>query len=152
MEREPEEVMIILSEFHQILGKLISQFNGAVQRFSCDEIVIFFNDPIPVDNAPMQAINLAKRFQTAFGNLKVRWVQKGYNPSLSLGIGVATGFATLGMMGFEGREDYTAIGAVTEIVSRLCREAKSGEILMDMRTQSRLECGFRRQTPWINYV
>jgi DNA-binding response OmpR family regulator len=138
MDREPEEVMIILSEFHQILGKLISQFNGTVQRFSCDEIVIFFNDPIPVDNAPMQAINLAKRFQTAFTNLKVRWSQKGYNPSLSIGVGVATGFATLGMMGFEGREDYTAIGAVTEIVSRLCREAKAGEILMDVRTQSRL--------------
>ena len=138
MEREPEEVMIILGEFHQILGKLISQFNGTVQRFSCDEIVIFFNDPIPVDNAPMQAINLAKRFQTAFANLKVRWGQKGYNQALSLGVGVATGFATLGMRGFEGREDYTAIGAVTEIVSRLCREAKAGEILMDVRTQSRL--------------
>jgi adenylate cyclase len=80
----------------------------------------------------------SKRFLTAFANLKIRWVQKGFNQSLGLGVGIATGFATLGIFGVEGREDYTAIGAVTEIVSRLCREAKPGEILMDARTQSRL--------------
>lgn len=139
MEREPEEVMIVLSEFHQLLGKLIDQFSGTVQRFSCEEIVLFFNDPIPVDNAALQAVNLSKRFQIAFTNLKARWVQKGFSTQLlGLGTGIASGYATLGMLGFEKRQDYSAIGAVTEIVSRLCRESKNGEILVDSRTQSKL--------------
>jgi DNA-binding response OmpR family regulator len=143
MEREPEEVIVILNELYHVLSQLIAQFDGTVQRFSSDEIVLFFNDPIPVDNPPLQAVSLAHQFRIAFKNLKARWTQKGYEMSLTYGVGISTGFATLGMMGFEGREDYTAIGVVTEIAPRLCREARPGEILLDARTQSRLNSDTR---------
>ena len=140
MERETEEVMIVLNEFHQILGTLIDQFGGTVQRLSSDEIVLFFNDPIPVENSALQAVNLSKRFQIAFANLKSRWVQRGVSSRMTLGLGtgIATGYATIGMIGFKNRQDYSAIGAVTEIVSRLCRESSNGEIILDSRTYSRL--------------
>lgn len=136
--RQAEEVMIILSEVHQVLGKLIGQFFGKVQRFSCDEIVIFFNDPIPVENPTLQAANLAKRFNAAFINLKVRWAEKGYTESLSLGTGIATGYALLNMFKVLDREVYSAIGDVGDHALNLSRGAKKGEILLDARTSSKL--------------
>ncbi|MBU3621481.1 response regulator [Polynucleobacter sp. CS-Odin-A6] len=137
-DRQAEEVMVILSEVHQVLGKLISQFFGKVQRFSCDEVVIFFNDPIPVENPTLQAVSLAKRFNTAFINLKVRWAEKGYTESLSLGTGIATGYALLNMFKVLDREVYSAIGEVGDHAMNLSRGAKKGEILIDTRTAFKL--------------
>ena len=137
-DRQAEEVMMILSEVHQVLGKLISQFFGKVQNFSCDEIIVFFNDPIPVDNPMIQAVSLAKRFNTAFTNLKLRWTQKGYNEPLSLGVGIATGYAMLNMTKVLDTEVYSAIGDVREFALKLCHEAKAGQILIDARTASKL--------------
>ena len=144
-DRQSEEVMLILSEMHQILGKLIGEFFGKVQRFSCDEIVIYFNDPIPVENPMIQAASFAKRFKAAFTNLKIRWAQKGYTESLSLGIGIATGYAMLKMFRVLDREMYSAIGDVREYALSLCREAKSGEILTDIRTSSQLTADLKTQ-------
>jgi DNA-binding response OmpR family regulator len=144
-DRQAEEVMIILSEVHQVLGKLISQFFGKVQRFSSDEIVIFFGDPIPVENPTLQAVGLAKRFNTAFVSLKTRWADKGYTESLSLGTGIATGYALLNMFKVLDREVYSAIGDVGEHALNLARGAKKGEILIDARTSSKLDADLKSE-------
>jgi len=136
--RQTEEVAIILSEVHQVLGKLIGQFFGKVQRFSCDEFVILFNDPTPIDNPMLNAASFAKRFNTAFNNLKVRWNQKGYSEPLFLSIGIATGYATLKMTKIHDKEFYTVLGDVREFALKLCHGADSGEILIDARTASKL--------------
>ena len=137
--RQTEEVAIILSEVHQVLGKLIGQFFGKVQRFSCDEFVILFNDPTPIDNPMLNAASLAKRFNTAFTNLKMRWAQKGYSEPLFLSIGIATGYATLKMTKIHDKEFYTVLGDVREFALKLCHEAEAGEVLIDARTASKLK-------------
>jgi adenylate cyclase len=133
---EPEEVESVLHDYHGTLGPLISEWSGTLDRFAGDGILIFFNDPFPVPEPGRNAAAMALEMQVRFVPLRERWQKLGYD--LDLGIGIAKGFATLGAFGFEGRWDYSAIGNVVNLASRLCGEAQNGQILVDRRTRAAL--------------
>jgi class 3 adenylate cyclase len=134
---EPEEVMTVLREYHAEMGKLILAHEGTLERFTGDGMMIFFNDPLPVPDAVARAVRMAVAMQERVSSLTGKWRRLGYD--LGLGIGIATGFATIGGIGFEGRWDYGAIGTVTNLAARLCGEARSGEILVSARLAAELE-------------
>jgi adenylate cyclase len=128
---DPEEVMQVLRAYHQAMGKLIMKYEGTIEHFAGDGIMIFFNDPVEVEDAPERAARMALEMRDSFALLNKGWVKRGHN--LNLGIGIAQGYATIGMIGFEGRWDYSAIGTVCNLSARLCGEAKGGQILVHQR-------------------
>ena len=134
---EPEEVQSVLREYHATMGALINEYEGTLDRFAGDGILIFFNDPLPVPDAARRAAAMALRMQQRFRALRSRWQKQGYE--LDLGIGIAKGFATLGAFGFEGRFDYSAIGSVVNLAARLCGEAGPGEVLLDRRARAAID-------------
>ena len=134
---EPEEVMEVLRGYHAAMGKLIFDFDGTLERFAGDGIMIFFNDPIPCADHTEKAVRMALDMQSKVEDLRAEWLKRGYE--LDLGIGMAAGYATLGNIGFEGRMDYGAIGNVTNLAARLCSEAKARQILTNQRTLSKIE-------------
>ncbi len=134
---EPEEVMEVLRSYHAAMGKLIFDFEGTLERFAGDGIMIFFNDPIPCADHTEKAVRMALAMQGKVEELRAEWLKRGYE--LDLGIGMAAGYATLGNIGFEGRMDYGAIGNVTNLAARLCSEAKARQILTNQRTLSKIE-------------
>jgi class 3 adenylate cyclase len=134
---EPEEVMEVLRGYHAAMGKLIFDFDGTLERFAGDGIMIFFNDPIPCADHTEKAARMALAMQNKVEELRAEWLKRGYE--LDLGIGMAAGYATLGNIGFEGRMDYGAIGNVTNLAARLCSEAKARQILTNQRTLSKIE-------------
>jgi class 3 adenylate cyclase len=134
---EPEDVMAVLREYHTEMGKLILQHEGTLERFTGDGMMIFFNDPVPVPNPAEQAVKMAAAMRQRVGELMVKWRKLGYE--LDLGVGIAQGYATIGAIGFEGRLDYGAIGTVTNLASRLCGEAKPGQILIPRRLLGTVE-------------
>ena len=134
---EPEDVMVVLAEFHGAVGDLVHRFEGTLERFTGDGVVVFFNDPIPCEDAPQRAMRMAVAIRSRVGQLAEGWRRKGYD--IELGIGIAQGHATLGRIGFEGRSDYAAIGSVTNLAARLCAEAAAGQILISQRVHSATE-------------
>lgn len=134
---EPEEVMNVLGEYHNLVGALVTKHQGTIERFAGDGMLIFFNDPIPVADAGEHAVRMALAVRDEFAALRSQWKKRGYE--LDLGCGVAQGYATLGTIGFEGRRDYAAIGTVTNLAARLCGEAKGGQILINQKTLSLFE-------------
>jgi adenylate cyclase len=128
---DPEEVMGVLREYHAAMGELILAHEGTLERFTGDGIMVFYNDPVPVPDAPERAVRMAVQMQRRMAELAGGWRKKGYD--LQLGIGIAMGYATIGGIGFEGRIDYGAIGTVTNLAARLCGEAAGGEILLAPR-------------------
>ena len=134
---EPEEVMNALAEYHRVMGKLILAHDGTLEHFTGDGIMIFFNDPIKLDNPAANAVRMALAMQEHFVPLRVAWNKRGYD--LDLGIGIAQGYATLGAVGFEERWEYACIGSVTNLAARLCSEAKGGQILTDQKTRACVE-------------
>jgi adenylate cyclase len=134
---EPEEVMGVLREYHAEMGKLIMKHEGTLERFTGDGMMIFFNDPVVVDNPAEQAIRMAMAMRERVNQLSERWRKRGHD--LSLGIGIAKGFATIGAIGFEGRLDYGAVGTVTNMAARLCGKAKGGQILTNRKTLTDFE-------------
>jgi len=134
---EPEEVIGFLRSYHAEMGKLIFQFEGTLEHFAGDGIMVFFNDPIPHEDHTEKAVRMAMEMQARVKDLRPGWLKKGYD--LDLGVGMATGYATLGTIGFEGRMDYGAVGNVTILASRLSSEAKGGQILTDQKTLSKIE-------------
>jgi class 3 adenylate cyclase len=134
---EPEEVMEVLRRYHAEMGKLIFQFDGTLERFAGDGIMIFFNDPIPCPDHAEKAVRMALEMHAHVRQLREDWLKRGYD--LDLGIGLAAGYATLGNIGFEGRMDYGAVGNVTNLSARLCAEAMGGQILVDRKTLSKIE-------------
>ncbi|MFN0317253.1 MAG: adenylate/guanylate cyclase domain-containing protein, partial [Burkholderiales bacterium] len=160
---EPEEVMGVLREYHDEMGKLIMQHEGTLERFTGDGMMIFFNDPVPVPDAGARAVKMAIEMRDRVMLLIEKWRDSGYE--LHLGIGIAQGYATIGAIGFEGRWDYGAIGSVTNLAARLCSEAKGGEILISKRVLSTVEellhvtpagelslKGFHRPVPAFNVI
>ena len=137
---EPEEVMELLRNYHSAMGKLIFQFEGTLERFMGDGIVVIFNDPITCEEHAQKAARMAIEMRDRVKELRSAWRKKGYD--LDLGVGFATGYATLGTMGFEGRMDYGTVGNLPNLAARLCAEAKGGQILTDQKTMSRLEDSF----------
>ncbi len=134
---EPEEVMELLRSYHAEMGKLIFKFEGTVEHFAGDGIMVFFNDPIPCEDHTRRAVGMALEMRDRAGALRAGWTKKGYD--LHVGLGVASGYATLGNIGFEGRMDYGAIGNVTNLAARLCGEAKGGQILISQRVLAAVE-------------
>ncbi|MBL8378251.1 MAG: response regulator [Burkholderiales bacterium] len=137
---EPEEVMEVLSEYHRVAGAAVTRWGGTVERFAGDGIMIFFNDPIPMDDPTGHALAMALEIQRDFAPHAAAWAKRGIE--LGLGIGVAEGYATLGAIGFEGRWDYAAIGSVTNLAARLCGEAAAGQIVTERRAMARAEARF----------
>jgi class 3 adenylate cyclase/CheY-like chemotaxis protein len=131
---EPEEVMGVLGEYHAALGDLIFRFEGTLERFAGDGLMVFFNDPVRCDDGPARAIRMSVAMRTRVRGLAESWARQGHD--LSLGIGIAQGYATLGRIGFEGRHDYAAIGSVTNLASRLCDDAAPWQILVSERVFS----------------
>jgi len=134
---EPEEVMQVLAEYHAALGDLIHRFEGTLERFTGDGLMVFFNDPMTVDDAAERAVRMAVAMRDGVTALAAGWHRRGHD--LGLGIGIAQGFATLGRIGFEGRFDYAAIGTVTNLAARLCGAAAAWQILVAQRVFSATE-------------
>ncbi len=130
---DPEDVMRVLNEYHEAMGQLVMAYSGTLEHFAGDGMMIFFNDPVEVDNPAAIAVKMAIAMQERFSTLARGWHQRGYE--LAMGIGVAQGFATIGAIGFEGRRDYGVIGNVTNLAARLCGEAAAGQILISQRVQ-----------------
>jgi adenylate cyclase len=128
---EPEEVIGVLAAYHEALGDLIFRFEGTLERFAGDGLMVFFNDPVPCEDGPLRAIRMSIAMRTRVRALAERWSRQGHD--LALGIGIAQGYATLGRIGFEGRFDYAAIGSVTNLASRLCDDAEPWQILTTER-------------------
>jgi class 3 adenylate cyclase len=134
---DPEDVMELLREYHAAIGGIINKYGGTLERYAGDGVMVVFNDPIPVDNPALQAVLMAIDMRAAIGELIEKWRKLGHD--IGFGIGIAHGFATLGTIGFEGRFDYAAIGTVSNVASRLCDEAKPGQILISPRVLMAVE-------------
>jgi adenylate cyclase len=133
---EPEEVLDFLREYHGALGPLVSQFEGTLDQFSGDGIMVFFNDPVPCPNPAERGVKMAMAMREAAGALIAEWRERGRD--LGFGAGIAQGYATLGQIGFTDRSGYTAIGTVCNVAARLCAEAKDGQILLSQRVNAAL--------------
>jgi adenylate cyclase len=134
---EPEEVLEFLGQYHGALGPLVSQFEGTLDQFSGDGIMVFFNDPVPCPDPAERAVKMAMAMREAAGSLIAAWRRDGCE--LGFGAGIAQGYATLGQIGFTDRSGYTAIGTVCNLAARLCAEAKDGQILVSSRVAREVE-------------
>jgi class 3 adenylate cyclase len=134
---DPEDVMSLLRDYHEAIGQIIIKYGGTLERYAGDGVMVVFNDPILVDNPALRATLMAIDMRAAIGDLVEKWRKLGHD--IGFGIGIAHGFATLGTIGFEGRFDYAAIGTVSNLASRLCDEAKSGQILISPRVLMAVE-------------
>jgi adenylate cyclase len=134
---EPEELLRVLREFHDVVGGLVKQFNATVGFLEGDGVQLFFNDPIEIPDYALQAVRMGCALREEMAELTPRWRKRGYD--LDFGAGIALGYATCGEVGFEGRSDYAAIGAVTNLASRLADEASGGQILIAQRLYAEVE-------------
>jgi class 3 adenylate cyclase len=134
---EPEELIDIVREYHAVAGELVNAHDGTLEHFAGDGIMVFFNDPLPLDDPELHAARLALAMRERIGECAVGWRKRGYD--LGLGSGIAVGYATLGRIGFEGRYDYGALGTVTNVAARLSDEAAAGQILISQRAYAALE-------------
>jgi class 3 adenylate cyclase len=134
---DPEDVMMLLRQYHEAIGEIIIKYSGTLERYAGDGVMVVFNDPVPVDNPALQAVRMALDMRAALSALIEKWRRLGHE--LGFGIGIAHGYATLGTIGFEGRFDYAAIGTVSNVASRLCDEAKPGQILISPRVLMAVE-------------
>ncbi len=137
---EPEEAMNVLREYHAALGELIFKYEGTLDRYAGDGVMILFNAPIQFDDHTARAVRMAVEMRDTIGGLTDKWRNRGHN--LGFGIGIALGYATLGQIGFEQRLEYAAIGSVTNLASRLCDEAKANQIVVSRRVYGMVE-------PWV---
>jgi class 3 adenylate cyclase len=134
---EPEDVMRVLSEFHRVAGDLVRAYEATVGHFSGDGVMIFFNDPVPCPDPARRAVALAQELQPAVSDQCAKWRELGHD--LGLGVGIALGYATLGVMGFEGCVEYGAVGTVVNLAARLCAEARAGEILVSQTVHAAVD-------------
>jgi class 3 adenylate cyclase len=134
---EPEEVMAVLREFHHAVGPMIFEHRGTIAQFTGDGMLVFFNDPVPLDAPAWDAVRLAIAMQERTAGLSQQWRRRGHD--LALGIGIAVGYATCGGIGFEGRTEYTAIGTVVNLAARLCAMAPGERILVTNRVHAAVD-------------
>jgi adenylate cyclase len=134
---EPEEVLDFLREYHGALGPLVAEYEGTLDQFSGDGIMVFFNDPVPILDPAERAVKMTVAMREAAGDLIAAWRRRGRE--LGFGAGIAQGYATLGQIGFAERSGYTAIGTVCNVAARLCGEAKDGQILLSQRVNVALQ-------------
>jgi class 3 adenylate cyclase len=129
--------MRLLRDYHATVGTLISRYEGTLERFTGDGLMVFFNDPVPCPDPTERAVRMAVAMRDAVQRLLDEWRRRGY--ALGFGTGVDMGYATVGRIGFEGRFDYAAIGTVTNLSARLCQEASDGQILVSQRVYAEVE-------------
>jgi adenylate cyclase len=134
---EPEEVVAVLREYHAVTGNLILAYEGTLEHFAGDGIMIFFNDPLPQPDHIERGIRMALAVRSRVVELKRGWDKRGYN--LDFAAGIAQGYATIGAIGFEGRWDYGVIGTVANLAARLCSDAGPGQILIPQRLLAQVE-------------
>jgi adenylate cyclase len=134
---EPEEVMTVMQEYHATLGSLIHEFEGTLERFVGDGILVIFGDPIPCADPCARAVQMAVAMRDRLSELSSKW--RGEMHELGFGVGIAYGYATLGTIGFEGRSEYSATGTVVNLAARLCAEARDGQILIDSKVRAALD-------------
>ena len=134
---EPEEVMAVLRQFHTVLGELIHRAEATVGYFAGDGVMVFFNDPLPCDEPALRAVRMALAIRDEMAELTETWHKRGHN--LDFGVGITYGYATLGEIGFAGRVDYGAIGTVVNLASRLCDEARAGQVLISQPAYGEVE-------------
>ena len=137
---EPEETMAVLRDYHAALGALVFAYEGTLEHFAGDGLMVFFNDPPPCPDAPVRAVRMALDMRAHVDDLAASWRRQGHE--LGFGVGIAQGYATLGRVGFEGRWDYAAIGTVTNVAARLCDVAKARQILISPRVLAGLDDRF----------
>jgi class 3 adenylate cyclase/CheY-like chemotaxis protein len=160
---EPEEVIGVLRAYHAQLGALIHEYEGTLERFTGDGVMVFFNDPLPCPEPAQKAVRMAVAMRQRFDELAAIWRRQGFE--LGFGVGIAHGYATLGRIGFEGRSDYAAIGSVVNLAARLCGEAEGGQIVVERKVLIAVEAlaemqelgaltlkGFHRPVPAFNIV
>jgi adenylate cyclase len=158
---EPEEVLNLLREYHGAMGRLIVEYGGTLEHFAGDGMMVFFNDPVPQPDHVERAVRMAVAMREMFGGLSAKWARLGFE--LGLGIGIATGYATLGRIGFEGRYDYGMVGTAVIVASRLSSAAEANQILLNPRAHAAVEQliaveevgaltlkGFARPMPTVN--
>jgi putative methionine-R-sulfoxide reductase with GAF domain len=133
---EPEEVISVLRSYHAELGILVNRHNATLEHFAGDGVMVFLNDPVEIEDHPMRALELAVALRAAMRPHLEEWRSHGFD--LGMGVGIATGYATIGAVGYEGRWEYAAIGTVCNLAARLCAEAKDGQIVVSKRFLSRL--------------
>ncbi|HLY66386.1 MAG TPA: adenylate/guanylate cyclase domain-containing protein, partial [Chloroflexota bacterium] len=134
---EPEDAMDVLREYHEAMGAQIHRYDGTVGFFAGDGLMVFFNDPMPCDDPAVRAVRMAAGMRDDMDRLTAAWEKRGFE--LGWGAGLHFGYATLGRVGYEGRWDYTAIGSVVNQASRLCAEAKPGQIIISQRVLADVE-------------
>jgi len=134
---EPEEVMALLRDYHAALGPIVARFEGTLDHYSGDGVMVFFNDPLPTPEPAKRAIEMAVALREAAEQVLKMWRRHGHD--LGFGVGISQGYATLGQIGFAERMDYTAIGTVCNLAARLCDEAKDGQILISRRVAVAVE-------------
>ncbi len=138
---EPEDVMATLAQYHGAMGQRIAEFAGTLERFAGDGFMVFFNDPVEQPDHAERAARMALAMRADVEQLHAEWASKGYQ--MHVGIGIHTGYATCGFIGYEGRRDYAVIGNVTNLAARLSDAAAGGEILISARVRSELGEGYR---------
>jgi adenylate cyclase len=134
---EPEEVIAALHEYYAALGPLVTRFEGMIEAFTGDGLMVIFNDPVPCPDPADRAVRMAVAMRTAATELLAQWRRRGYH--LGFGVGIAQGYATLGRIGFDQRMHYTSMGTVSNLASRLCAEAQDGQILISQRVATAVE-------------
>jgi len=130
---DPSDVVDLMRAYHASMGRIVDAYGGTLEHFAGDGVLIFFNDPVPVEDPAERAVNMALELQRAFQPIAESWTERGH--CVGLGIGIAQGEATLGVIGFESRWEYAAIGNIPNLAARLCGEARAGEILIDAQTE-----------------
>jgi class 3 adenylate cyclase/CheY-like chemotaxis protein len=133
----PEDVMGVLRQYHSEIGRLVQAYDGTIEHFAGDGVMLIFNDPQPLADPELAAVSMALELRTCFSRLAAAWSQLGHG--LGCGMGLAQGYATIGTIGFPGRQDYGVIGAVNNLAARLCAHAEPGQILVSQRLLSRVE-------------
>jgi class 3 adenylate cyclase len=129
---EPEDVMNVLRGYHEQVGRLVIEYGGTIGYRAGDGVMVFFNDPLPCDQPDLRAVELASDLRKVFADLSGQWAK--LEVDVGLGIGIASGYATVGVIGVEGRFDYTPIGNSVNLAARLSDHAKDNEILLSRRT------------------
>jgi class 3 adenylate cyclase len=134
---EPEDVIALLQDYHRTVVPLVFRYEGTLERFMGDGVLVIFNDPLPCEDPAGRAVRMALEMREAVAGLSRSWRQRGQ--LIGFGVGIAQGFATIGQIGFEGRVEYSAIGTVTNLAARLCNEAGDGQIVVSQRIANGLD-------------
>lgn len=133
----PEDVLGVLRDYHGEIGRLVNQYEGTVEHFAGDGVMLIFNDPAPLPDPAYSAVRMALELRDGVARLAESWHKLGYR--LHCGIGIAQGFATIGTIGFPGRQDYGVVGQVNSLAARLCSEAAAGQVLVSQRVFGRID-------------